>query len=940
MQPLQLYRQNETQWAFQGKAKEIRILTPGFTDRSADYILAQKIAEYLQSPEAAADFSVLTWTCPADSTDPADINRKWQITDVTKKYYEDLQKDSLIYSREFTDLKARVLEVKPAGYWDAAVLFFKRWSAWLWSKTSEGSIPFGVEDGSPLGVLHYGAFKDPFTKMATDVLQTDETPFVPERAHVGSCRFVLKGSHLCLERLSQPADATQVQGAIKAYRDLLQKSFGWCTIESEKDFTTYNLADKNQFFLYLKHTFDIDFDRMIANGEALLPDHVFKCNIAANNIEMNYVESFFLRLTRPLRHAIAAYKEFARIDNAENLYNILEEIQLGNLFSLREVQGMYESFKKFADNRTPTLLVFNEYLATFKPLPYLDYEGFGEKVRCLTPQAFHQIMEILFVGSGLLEDDIKLARPPESFFTGRKIVHLSISGYKTMGDKKVFDQCRNLFELLHTFPKLRGGNPNNYYELLAHVISKKAVHSSYAEGKNENGEGKDDERVGRLIPFIDDKGLTQWYYVDGFLNDGAGDVNYVLVPACKGYLVEGCADEKEPVTHAKRVPLIKLYRSTASDKEAESGKDSVLADVNPSKVGSLDTDRGDQYEYPYFERCSMPVWVGYLIAGDIDKAVEAFHQIAVDEKRNPKQENAGGNEDNLIDFMNWQRGEAKDAGNILNAFKEQVGEEMWDKFLTGTFFGAEWSKGNKVAQDIHFVGHSLGAALSQGGLYHFGTRLERIPLKGCNYKCFAYDPPGGVTEEEGAQFLQFGRQHKDLLKTLGQHWAIHYQFEYQDFVPQGGPTWLGISQDGLFDTDWLDLNGTIFEPRPTANDIDITTMPTHGRRFHGVPGSARYKEYKKTMLTIRQLFEFKTSYWLSSPLRKLFGYHITTPRLTEELLRKPIGGTIGYAWFWLNKKWADWRKPPSGKRDDNGIVYTSLGGKASVGYVHDPHAFM
>ena len=194
-----------------------------------------------------------------------------------------------------------------------------------------------------------------------------------------------------------------------------------------------------------------------------------------------------------------------------------------------------------------------------------------------------------------------------------------------------------------------------------------------------------------------------------------------------------------------------------------------------------------------------------------------------------------------------------------------------------------------------------------------------------------------MTDKEGELFLRFGREHKGLLQALGQKWGIHYQFEYQDFVPQGGPCWLGISEASEQDWDWLDLTGVLYQPMPSAKSKEITTMPTHGRRFHHIAQPDQPNEYKLVPLTARELYEFKNAWWLSSDLRQKFGFHITTPRLTEDLIRKPIGGTIGFSLLWIKKQFDAWKGdlPEGEKEDAAGVTFYNMRDGGDIGFVEE-----
>jgi hypothetical protein len=925
-----LHRIDETHWKFQKGSEEFRIVTPGLPDRSSDYALARKIAEYIEEqeligPSALVDCSGLR----------PELAKQWQIADATQSYFQNLQKGSIIYRHEFTDLGIRVFEAGPASTWDGVSMFFQRWLPFLQSAPPlrpKWTAPYARGEIEKT-FFEKGLFRDPFTELAEKALQSDETPFVSEHRSAGSYRYSLADGKLQLVPSSHPLDPDASRAALGAFREYLRRVFNWHSIRNdakglEADLRAYSRAfddgalpaAEDQLFGYLKETYEIDFDRMMKEGKPLLPDHVYKCNIAVNQIDMAYLESLFLRLDHVLKPALTTSVDRVHFSSVEAFHAFLKEQGIDLYFSLREIWGMYHSFARFSEEKSCSAL--KRYLATFLFLPLIHRSGQGDDVRKLTPQAFHRLMEMAFAGSELL-DDPKTPRA-ESFFTGRKITHLAISGYKTMGDKSIFDPCRNGAELLHIFPGLRSGDRDSHYELLAHVVAKKALQSCLP---SRTIPGEKEWRVGRLIPFSDDKGITQWYYVDGYLNDRRGDVNYVLIPASRGYLAGGCSDPRANVVHEKRAPLIKLYRSTASDAEAESSTDSLLADVNPNKVGSLDFDRGDEYERAYFQRCTMPLWAGYLIHGDVEKAARYFLQIGSDE--NPPRQDAQGKEECIVSLIAWQKKcPLEEASQLFSSFKKLVGEEALRIFLSQTAQGAEWARENKVAQDIDFVGHSLGAALAQAALYHFGAREDRIPLSGCNFRCFAFDPPGGVTAQESDRFLQFGREHRSLLAALNQRWELHYRFEYQDFVPQGGPTWLGVSEKGDEDADWLQLTGTLYQPLPTARTPEITTAPTHGRRFlHTDPTG----EYRIVPLSAQELYDFKHSLWLSLDLRAKFGFLLTTPRLTEELIRKPIGGTLGYSYLWLKKLWSGWASEPrSVIEDPSGVTFFSLDGENFV----------
>jgi|GEM_PF-4030616 len=986
MEPASLYRLNETQWSFKKGEKEIRLSTPGFANRADDYQLAEKIQEFIRSLPSLDSW--IAWEYPSlKKGGNPDLQGRWQIREVTAEEFRKFQDGSIIYKRDFADPGVRIFSIEPMSRLRALSLALQRLFPFLQGlpeSTKKMALPFDARNPTAM-FFQGGSFQDPFTRLSERALQRYESPFISEHKTRGSYHFTLEDGILSLRHNSRLNHSQGTNEAVTAFRDYLRKSFEWRTLRTtpegfEADLRAYPetfdlqrpRSREDQFLGYLKETYGIDFEEMLKEKRPLLPDHVYKCNIAACQAEMAYLESFYGRLENRLKGNLQGNDAIA-LPSSKALNEYLERQGAGRFFSLKEIEGIYRSFSNSGE--AGNLGGLRRYLASFASIPSApenalgkepfaklpapeksmilrpfasgslaaralatrptpgglveergrkgpekgDFAGSGsfaigsKAIHYLNPQSLHRLMEILSPPfspkSGV----------PETFFTGRKIVHFAISGYKTLGDKGEYDPCRNSSELLHVFPDLRKGPSLNHSELLAHVVAKKALHQCYpARGSQSESEW----RVGRMIPFFDEGAVARWYYVDGYLNDGKGDVNYILIPASRGYLDAKGSRVAADIRFEKRAPLVKLYRSTASDPEAESSIESILADLNPKQVGSLDFNRGDQYERPYFQKCTMPVWAGYLAAGKAELAAVAFLESL--SQKNRKDLSANGKEENLLQLLEWQgRMTKKQAEAVYQSFKKRVGPEALRAFFTETAAGAEWAKSNKIAQDVYFIGHSLGGALSQNAFYHFGPKEGRIPLAGCRFKCFAFDPPGGVGRTENEDFLQFGRKHRELFKALGQTWEILYQCEYQDFIPQGGAAWLGISKETHTDADWLDITGVLFKPLSSAQSKEITTLPTHGRRFRHLTPEEAKTEYEALPLSVQELHAFKDAYWLPLELRLKFGFFVTTPRLSEAI-RQRIGGTFIFYMIWLKKQWDDlWRREDK-RQDASGVTFFQM----------------
>ncbi len=969
-----LRRLDETLWSLStppsDPIREIRIATPGFGNRTQDYELASRVARAVGESSLdnlianGVDFSAVT------DIDPA-LRTQWQVKDVTAGWHEELQRSSSLYYwtyhvfyTPFPSVRVRHVEIKPASKWTRLSSYMGdkfrsvgSWFGWKASPVAQGNYTRPLnEERSHL--LQHGLYQDSFTQLAAEALRADETPFVAEYAAQGSYRFILRDNQIHLQPLNAACTPEEIKGAVQAHLSFLRATFGWRILDNiatfAQELTEYprifsEASDPEEQFLgYLKCTLGIDFAEMLEQGSPLRPDHVFKCNIAANNIEMPMVESLFLRL----RHL----KEFERQQGFGDTVPLATALQFDQflerhvprLFSLREIRGIYCSFQSMYPNNLDSAS-FKTYLESFKYANgYANVKGMGEKIRDLTPESFHRLMEILYV-------DTNLANPEstqEDFFTGRKITHLAISGYKTMGDKNIYDPCRNLLELFHLFPQMHGSNEDRYRELLTFIVAKKSLWSHYPLRPMEqldptNGHKDRVRRVGRLLPLPSVGDEKRWCYVDGLLNDGNGDVNYVLIPVAKAYL----QTPGRPVRDSKRASIIKLYRSTASDPEAERGIDSVLADTNPRTVGSLNFSVGKDYETTYFGRSTMPVWAAYLVIEDVDQAVQYFGkspqtprtkdmvtQTTEREKRQllnrvlSRQILAKHQYTGISELTAEQRAE-----RLIKDLEERLEKGAFSHYLNRTVEGLEWES-PKLAQDVIFMGHSLGGALTQSALALFGAQNARVPLFGCKYKCYAYDTPG-IAQKEAQAFLEFGRLHQTLLGSINQKWEIHYQLEYKDIVPQGGASFLGASGYNIdSDASWLDVSGHIYRPLSTATDLAITTSPTHGRRFHqAVEGT----DYAKDDLSAQELAALKANwFFLPDGLRAKVGYYVTSPVLSNKLFREGLAGHAVHYYFRLKRRWTHFHAPAAYELDKDGVLFVPYKGKTKGFYLQDTHPFL
>ncbi|MBS0656006.1 MAG: hypothetical protein JSR46_09530, partial [Verrucomicrobia bacterium] len=355
-------------------------------------------------------------------------------------------------------------------------------------------------------------------------------------------------------------------------------------------------------------------------------------------------------------------------------------------------------------------------------------------------------------------------------------------------------------------------------------------------------------------------------------------------------------------------PMVKAHRSTASNRNAVDGFESMLADINPyGSPNSIIPDNGYIYERKYFEERTIPAWVGYLLLGD-QKNDPTLYEKALEEYLY------------CINAPGYTPQEKLDTANILQKKLDRVDtlEVSQEHMSTRDFLYQEAHlhkelPEHKIAQDIYWAGHSLGGGLSQFGIYYHGTRRNRIPLQGCTFYCYSSRAPAIDTSADEA-FMTFGRKHKQLITELnGQRWKVKHDFEYGDFVPEGGNSHLGTTgYVEELDADWLDEEITIFKPSETAQDPDITTHCTHGRRT----GKAlEGRDFTVKKMSVQELSDFDHSWWMTADLIETFGYRILRSSKIAEYVRE-IFAQITYPFWHIIVQVYNYIWPPFGQRDN------------------------
>jgi len=508
-----------------------------------------------------------------------------------------------------------------------------------------------------------------------------------------------------------------------------------------------------------------------------------------------------------------------------------------------------------------------------------------KSVKLLQVEQFNSLASIL----------IASAEERERAYTGRKISHLPIMGYKTMGKTLLTDPARNLCELMHVYSDLEKTEEwFGFYELIAHVVAKKELFSAYPPSAELPD--KPHWRVGHLIPGPKSaSGEMRWYYVDSVTDDNEGDVNYVLLPACELQAIAG-----------KPPPCIKLYRSTVSDQDALDAIDSIAADFNPyGSPGSVNPWKGDGYELPYFLERTIPIWVGYLLLAE---------QLL---KEDDKQEHAIGVLSNAIqEYKKSHRHLLPRHRELLSKLMGSQDPHMLFQMLYREAERMRELPSHKINQDIVFCGHSLGGTLAQFGMNYFGVHQGRIPTPGCDFVCYSCDSPSIDTKHD-REFMQFGKKHKEVICALGQKWKIFHLFEYGDMIPLAGESHLGTTDYNPDEDCWLTVDIRVYKPIEHSENLAILIPPTHGRRF----GLAKENsDYEWTSLTPRQLAAYDHSWKLSPELLEVFGYpSLISPKLVE--ISRRILSLGSRPLLYLMDKIHDYTFPEKVLRDSDGVFF-------------------
>jgi len=883
-----LVRLDDMLWSYRvaaerGQARtldEIRLQIPAFENQESAYKLATCVQALFKEKKITTKEALFKQLTFEVRNGEHAVNRRWKIVvqnEEKKLINQALQELPFAYS--IYNKKIAVVRIEPFHFSWIAHMIRAVMSVWQTFKAAHSfcfasmqlqtwSLPYSQR--SLQERLKEGVFTDPFTELATSAFQSLESHFVFEKKITGDYCFRLAENGF-LTLVPNSNEMEENKKACRAYKQFALQEYG------------------EELVNYLEYAYEFSFDELILRGLPLLPDHIFRTNIGVNNIQLNHIEELYDKL-------FSLFQRLEKMDPQVDLNDIFDFQAMGKKgnFSIRELRGLIDQVGLSQNGRVSKLCAKEllEFLKSFfgKVAP--------ESVKNLPPAQFNTLVAMI------MPQDFERERA----LTGRKIRHLAIAGCYTMGDQNCQNPVRDFFELLHIFPGLQKTEDwKNFYELAAHVVSKKSIFRAHPA---QEGKGKQELRVGLLIPGPKTAtGESRWFYNEAFFDDNNGNLNYVLLPACSGYSYEN-----------KALPFVKVFRSTASSIGALDWEESVMADLNPiASPGPADMGEGLRNERVGFDERTIPLWVAYLLFADsYEQKMSHQNQLATSQRKIYEKKKEKCLRQALSEFMECYGSDSQKyaAAKRVGASKEPLA--IFD-FLTNQAALLKELPKYKINQDMVFAGHSLGATLSQLGTYFFGPKRKRIPLPGYSFTCFSSEATG-IDNGYDERFMSFGREHKGLFKALKVHWKLIERIEYGDIIVESGQTYLGTTGYKETDADWLQIEADVFRPLKSAEDLAITTFVAHGRRF-GLAREGEGKDYTITKLEPQMLYSYKHSVWLSKKFEEIFGYGGLGNSYLIEGARRGISFVISPLTFLINYLYKTIFRDPIANEDKSGCIF-------------------
>jgi hypothetical protein len=391
-------------------------------------------------------------------------------------------------------------------------------------------------------------YSNPFTALSELAFQRYEKEFS------GNDHFKPEDCRYCLVLKDDEVVLTKNSDQVKA-----DKEMHIHTVNFYKGFLTSEFGEEN--VAYAEKICRISFEGLIKTGMPLTPEHVYRLNIALNNIEACTINAF-------LRKIPDIEKNLSTVDPALSIEDAMDPLTASEL-TIREIRGMIRRLR--LQSPAPSVGDTLNFLETFKN---------KYRTEDLNSRELNQLTEIFFPSKAEYE----------KIFTGRSI-YFPIGGNYTIAQLNVFKPWIDQQELLQVFPRIQNtSNWDLYNELLAQIVVKKHLFREHPDKGYVTG---------ALIPApLDEEGNPRWFKVTEAVYNGYGMLCYTLEPACKD----------------SSLPSIKLYRNTSVNPYVIFGEKSIRSDFNPlAPAGYEGMGRADEYEETFFKDRTIPLWVGQLM---------------------------------------------------------------------------------------------------------------------------------------------------------------------------------------------------------------------------------------------------------------------------------------------------------------------------------------
>ncbi len=719
-------------------------------------------------------------------------------------------------------------------------------------------------------------FSDPYTKLAALAFQQFEPAFSYDKFSDCKTSLVEADGALKLQAGQDPAaNARTVQN----YHAHLVRMYGKEKID------------------YIQHLYGIDFSRMIEKGEPLTPEHIYRMNIGATNLEIQDVKQFYSHLLEKrcnlnelhcLRRTVEDFPRWMEEHfKGSPPFDALSSSQVELLAQSLAVQG--EERERAFTGRAIQSCDLDTYNA------WLDQQqlgqSFSEYENTDNWEAFYETLAFVIATKHLVRE-----HPTEKFRIGALI--------PTPRDKNGLQHWYKVTSCV-----------SNGLGIFSYTLEALGKDSSLPPIKLYRGTTTSPFCLHGKVSLIND---FNPFNTPGYLGKGLGDPYEAAffkdrsIPLWVGYALEGekkIGEEAEAALQAANRALIEEKIKQHAPKtmpEILRKHDAVLVDL-------LLTTSGASHLLPvYFSNRKGVESYPDLISDLVSRYIQS--KGPVEEKR--AEEDAAKLKDLLLLFIKNNPDENKknalmdvvdDLNDQIINRKQVLAEQEQTAGLTRQVYShlldyenrmkraenpqekksiaKDWAEAlireakdqkehpsQKKNADLLFLGHSLGASCAQIHAHHFFSAKDRIPLPGHHLSVYGYDDPG-INKDDNQAFIDFGNAHADLLERLGITVYANHSQEAGDPVGLSGEAHLGgsVKKEELAKlTRWMKFKGDVFErmEHPKTPSIANATM-AHINRFRLCTEGVDYKKtpYDAEMQgimdegTSKEAAELKSQVW-------------------------------------------------------------------------------